>query len=76
MCSAMAIHELPPLGYYKLWWRSGGKHGVLCTWAPTARSAIRSVREHPSMHGLPHESVVITRCVRVDVRPLGVRRAA
>lgn len=72
----MGVPELPQLAQYELHWRSGGHHGRLRTWAPTARSAIRSVRDHPSMHGIPHESVLIDRCREVTIRPQGTRAAA
>lgn len=52
-----------PLNLYEAYWVSGRASGTVHVWAPDARTAVRTVREHASCFGLPHENPVVGRAI-------------
>jgi hypothetical protein len=70
----MALSTPPDvrLKWFRVAFTCAGTPGHRYMYGPSERAVSRVLREHPSMFGLPHETVLVGRVEEVQVVPEGV----
>jgi hypothetical protein len=64
------------LALFRVRYVCSGVLGTRLVWAPDERSAVESLREHPSMFGLPHERVPVAHAAPLTIGKAHERRRA